>query len=761
MRERDLESLEYQKFLNLLAEFSHNYITQEKIKSLKPYTDRKVLEIEINKFLEFESIYTKEGYFPLSEFEDITSSLQLAKLEDSILSPKEIYDIGKILRIVKDVKNYFSGHSLVYLKSLFQSLTPLRELEKIISDSIDESFSIRDNASNDLYKIRKEIKEVEKEINNVLEKILNNPNFQDAIQEKLITVRRDRFVIPVKYNFSYKIKGIILDRSSSGNTVFIEPFEALSLNNKLSDLKLQESVEIRRILKFLTDIIRSKLNFISNSVNTLLELDILYSKLKFSKKFDCKFPQISENFELYNVKHPVFLLKNKPFVSLDILLEDKKGLVITGLNTGGKTVALKTAGITALIFQTAIPVPLDENSKMPVFKSIFIDIGDYQSIEENLSTYSAHIKNIKEIFDLADKESLILFDELIPGTDPDFASAIGIAILDYIKEKNIRVIATTHLKKIKQYVLKENYFKIAAVGFDKETLTPTYKIYYNTVGESMAFYIAEKLNLQEGVLEKAKIYISENLLTFEEMASNLSSLISQYEEKVKEVEKLKKEVEEEKAKYKKLISQLEKDKKEKWQESLKEVYDFVDKIREEGYQILKEIKEKQSGSDLERFIKEKKKIKLDLSQENVPEIKEGDTVKIKGKNQIGTVTSIRENKANVNFGGIKVWIDLNQLEKYEEKEKKQTFKLSRSKSDITPTLNLIGKTKEEALKILENYLDRAILEGYTTFKIIHGFGSGVLRNAVREYLDKSPYKVKYEDAPYNEGGLGATIVKIG
>ncbi len=760
MRERDLESLEYQKFLNLLTEFSHNKITQEKIRSLKPYADRKVLETEINKFLEFESIYTKEGYFPLSEFEDITSSLQLAKLEDSILSAKDIYDIGKILRIVKDIKSYFSGHSLAYLKNLYQSLTPLRELEKIISDSIDESFSVKDTASSDLYRIRKEIKEVEKEINNVLEKILNNPNLQDAIQEKLITVRRDRFVIPIKYNFSYKIKGIILDRSSSGNTVFIEPFEVLSLNNKLSDLKLQESIEIRRILKFLTDIIRTKLNFISNSFNALLELDILYTKLKFSKKFDCKFPQISENFELYNVKHPIFLIKNKPFVSLDILLNEKRGLVITGLNTGGKTVALKTAGIIALIFQTAIPVPLDENSKIPIFKSIFIDIGDYQSIEENLSTYSAHIKNIKEIFDYADEESLLLFDELIPGTDPDFASAIGIAILDYIKEKNIRVIATTHLKKIKQYVLKENYFKIASVGFDKEKLTPTYKIYYNTVGESMAFYIAEKLNLQKEIIERAKSYVSENLLTFEEMASNLSNLISQYEEKVKEVEKLKKELEEEKLKYQNLINQLEKDKKEKWKESLKEVYDFVDKIREEGYQILKEIKEKKSGSDLEKFIKEKKKIKLNTQKDNIPEFKEGDTVKIKGKNQVGKIISIRENKANINFGSIKVWIDLDKLEKYEEKEIKQTFKVNRSKSEITPTLNLIGKTREEALKILENYLDKAILEGYTTFKIIHGFGSGVLRNSVREYLDKSPYKVRYEDAPYNEGGLGATIVKI-
>jgi DNA mismatch repair protein MutS2 len=761
MRERDLESLEYRKFLNLLSSYTHNEITKNKINNLKPITNREFLEREIAKASEFESIFLKEGYFPLSEFPDITQAINLAKVEDSILSPKEIFEIGEILRIVKNVKSFLSNHTLNHLKKLFQNLTPLRELEKFITDSIDSDFTVKDSASKDLARIRKEIKEVEKLINNQLEKILNNPNYQDAIQEKLITLRRDRFVIPVKYNFSHRIKGIIQDRSSSGNTVYVEPFEVVPLNNKLTDLKLQENLEIRKILKFLTDIIRTKINFISNSFDALIEFDILYTKAKFSKAFSCRFPQIGESYQLYNAKHPIFLLKEKPFIPIDILLDEKRGLVITGPNTGGKTVALKTAGLLSLIFQSAIAIPVDEGSKIPIFNGIFIDIGDYQSIEENLSTYSAHIKNIKEMLDLADKNSLLLFDELIPGTDPDFASAIGIAILDYVKEKNIRVITTTHLKKIKAYVLNNDYFKIATVGFDKETLTPTYKIYYNAVGESMAFYIAQKLNLQKEIIEKAKSLISKDLLNFEELASKFSALISEYEEKIKEINQLKQQLELEKAKYENLAKQLEKDKKEKWRESLKEIQDFVEKIRQEGYEVLKEVKERQTGAPLEKFVKEKKNINIKTEEETkAEEIKEGDVVRIKGKTQEGTVIAIREDKANINFGGIKIWLPLSQLEKRQQKEEKTTFKITKSKTDITPSINLIGKTKEEAIKELEKYIDKVILEGYTTFKIIHGYGAGVLRNAVREYLDKLPFKLKYEDAPYHEGGLGVTIVRF-
>ncbi|WP_297888876.1 endonuclease MutS2 [Sulfurihydrogenibium sp.] len=763
MRERDFEAIEYNKFLQLLSGYSHNDLTKKVLVNLKPFDNPDKLHKEIKKTEELFSLYIKKGYLPLTEYPDISESLKIAVIEDSILSTKELFDIATLLKVVKEIKSFIEINQVEALKSLYHNLTPLKELEKAIIDSIDNTYSVKDNASTDLSKIRNQIKEVEKQINNLLENFLNKSAYEEAIQERIITLRRERFVIPIKYNYVGKIKGIIQDRSSSGNTVYIEPFEVVPLNNKLSDLKLQEQIEIRRILKFLTDLVRSKIEFIKKSFETVLEFDILQVKVRYAKEFNCTFPKEDKNLKLYNAKHPIFLLKNKPFNPIDILLENKKGLVITGSNTGGKTVFLKTAGLLSLLYKTAIPIPVAENSTIKLFDKVFIDIGDYQSIEENLSTFSYHIKNIKEILTLSNENSLILFDELIPGTDPDFASALGIAILDYVKEKGSYVIASTHLKKVKMYVLNSDYYRIASVGFDKETLQPTYKIYYDTVGESMAFYIAEKLGLPQKILQTAKKYVEEDVLKFQDLATNFSKLISKYEEEIKQIQALKNQLQEEKEKYEKLVQQLEKDKKERWKESLKDIQKYLENVKKEGYEILKQVKEEKSGSKLEKFIKTKKIELESMQKEEVKEeFKEGDTVRIKGKNQKGYIISIREDKANVDFGGLKVWINLSNLEKVKEdkKEENKSLKVSKPHSQIMPSINLIGKTKEEAIKELEKYIDNVILQGLTTFKIIHGYGTGVLRKAVREYLDRLPYKIRYEDAPYHEGGMGATIVYL-
>lgn len=763
MRERDFEAIEYNKFLQLLSGYSHNDLTKKVLVNLKPFDNPDKLHKEIKKTEELFSLYIKKGYLPLTEYPDISESLKIAVIEDSILSTKELFDIATLLKVVKEIKSFIEINQVEALKSLYHNLTPLKELEKAITDSIDNTYSVKDNASTDLSKIRNQIKEVEKQINNLLENFLNKSAYEEAIQERIITLRRERFVIPIKYNYVGKIKGIIQDRSSSGNTVYIEPFEVVPLNNKLSDLKLQEQIEIRRILKFLTDLVRSKIEFIKKSFETVLEFDILQVKVRYAKEFNCTFPKEDKNLKLYNAKHPIFLLKNKPFNPIDILLENKKGLVITGSNTGGKTVFLKTAGLLSLLYKTAIPIPVAENSTIKLFDKVFIDIGDYQSIEENLSTFSYHIKNIKEILTLSNENSLILFDELIPGTDPDFASALGIAILDYVKEKGSYVIASTHLKKVKMYVLNSDYYRIASVGFDKETLQPTYKIYYDTVGESMAFYIAEKLGLPQKILQTAKKYVEEDVLKFQDLATNFSKLISKYEEEIKQIQALKNQLQEEKEKYEKLVQQLEKDKKERWKESLKDIQKYLENVKKEGYEILKQVKEEKSGSKLEKFIKTKKIELESMQKEEVKEeFKEGDTVRIKGKNQKGYIISIREDKANVDFGGLKVWINLSNLEKVKEdkKEENKSLKVSKPHSQIMPSINLIGKTKEDAIKELEKYIDNVILQGLTTFKIIHGYGTGVLRKAVREYLDRLPYKIRYEDAPYHEGGMGATIVYL-
>ncbi len=771
MRDKDFEILEFQKFLKNFSEFSLNEKTKKEILRLKPTKDEHFLKNKIKETEEFINIVNYEGYFPLTEYPDIEDSLNLLKIEDSILSALEIKNIGTVFSIVREIKTFLSPHikNTEVLKNHFKNLYPSREVERIINDSIDSSGSIKDSASRDLSKIRKDIKEVERKVISILEHMVHKHAYSDIIQDKIVTIRKNRFVIPVRQNFASKLKGIIHDRSSSGHTIYLEPENVVELNNKLSDLKIKEKIEIRRILKFLTNILGDRYNQIYSNFEKIVYFDILYTKYKFGKEFNGVFPEIDNQIYLINAKHPLFLFNNKNFKPLDIIINsEKKGLVITGPNTGGKTVSLKTLGLLSLIFQTGIPIPVSEESKLPVFDGIFADIGDLQSIEEDLSTYSAHIQNIKEIIQSIDDKSLVLLDELIPGTDPDEGSAIGIGILKKLKEKGSFILITTHFKQIKMFALSDDYFEIASVGFDKKSLSPTYKIYYKTVGQSMAFYIAEKLGFDKEVLEDARSYLDESALKMEEVIEALEEYKTAYEKEHSELLKLKKELEESKEKYEKLVKELEAKKKEKWVKELKEVEDYVNSIRKEGYQIIQQIKENPSGKDLERFILEKKQTISDILEKEEEgseiEINIGDKVKFKGKNTVGEVISVRENKVNVNFNGLKMWVKISDLEKVaedkEERKVKRKFNVNRTRVRVSPEIKLIGKTKEEAISELNDYLDRAVLEGLSTIRIIHGYGSGVLRKAIREHLKNLPYNISFEDAPYSEGGMGVTIAHI-
>jgi len=770
MRQRDLNLLEYEKFLENLSNYTFNEKTKEKIKNLKPQTNENQVKKRINLVNDFIKIYERERFFPLSEFPDIENHLKLLSIEESILSSLEIKDIETILSISRQIKRFLQNSIRKENEEIFQLYRKLfssREIERIINDSIDEADFIKDSASRDLSKIRKEIKEIERKIVSILENIIHNYKYEDIIQEKIITTRKERYVIPVKENFSSKLKGIIHDRSSTGHTVFVEPINIVELNNKLSDLKIREQIEIRKILKFLTDTIRSSLRTIRQTFDAIIEFDTLLAIAKYSVEFSCSFPKFSKKVSLKEAKHPLFLMSNKKFNPIDIFIDSKnKGLIITGPNTGGKTVALKTLGIFSLLIQSGIPVPALENSEIPIFEGIFVDIGDYQSIEANLSTYSWHISNIKEILSKVNENSLVLLDELIPGTDPDEGSAIGIGILKFLKGKGTYTVATSHFRQIKLFALSDDYFEVASVGFDREKLFPTYTLHYKTIGQSMAFYIAEKLGFYKEILEEAKKYLNEENIKLDKALQKLEEYKIFYDEESKKVNQLKKQLEEEKEKYQKLNEELEKLKKQKWKESLKEIEEFVKQVKKEGYQILEEIKTSKSGKVIEQFGKKVKQQVLNQKKETEETLLEylniGDKVKIKGKNTIGEIISIRETKANVNFNGLKIWVPLKELERIEDvkTEKKTKFHVRRKKVNIKPEINLIGLTKDEAIKRLEEFLDKAILEGYTYLRIIHGYGSGVLRKAVREYLETSPYRLEFKDAEYNEGGMGVTVVEV-
>ncbi|RMD45324.1 MAG: endonuclease MutS2 [Aquificota bacterium] len=764
-----LNLLEYDKLLDRLSKLTLNEKTKKLIYKTKPSSEPKEVSKKNKEIDQFIQIFSREGYFPLNEYPDITEALNLLSIEESVLSPKDLLNITSVLLISRQIKNFLveSVRDKDLLLPLYKNLFSSRETEKIINDSIDPSGMVKDSASRDLRAIRTGIKEVEHKIIGILENMVNSYKYSDVIQEKLVTVRKGRYVIPVKQNFSSKIKGIIHDRSSSGQTIYLEPVNVVELNNKLSDLKIREHIEVRKILKFLTDILRKKIVQIRKTFDAIVYFDYLYTKAKFAKEFKCSIPEISQEVHLIQAKHPIFLLDKKEFKPLDIKIGDEnKGLVITGPNTGGKTVFLKTLGLISLMFQSGIPVPVSEGSKIPVFDGVFVDIGDMQSIEENLSTYSAHIENIKKILSNVSEKSLVLLDELIPGTDPDEGAAIGIGILKKLKEKKAYTVVTTHFRQIKIYALSDSYFEVASVGFDKKKLSPTYTVHYHSVGESMAFYIAEKLGFDSSVLEEAKKYLSETSIELNKAIRTLEEYKTRYEKEHEELIKLKLELSSEKEKYEKLTKELEEYKKEKWKKAVKEADEYISKLREEGYRILKEVKESKSGKELEKFIKEKRNSIGDfiLEDEDKKEINIGDIVKLKGKGMKGEVISVRENKANVNFNGIKMWVRISDLEKVEDERKerkeikfnikKQTHKIQK------PEVNLIGLTKEEAIRKLSDFLDKAILEGFSTIRIIHGYGSGILRKAVRDYLDTVPYKIKYEDAPYHEGGMGVTIAHI-
>ncbi len=771
MRERDLQLLEYEKFLDELATLTPNEKTQEKIKNLKPLKDEKVVKDKVSLQDSFLKIYEKERFFPLGEYPDISKSLEILKIRDSVLSPFEIRNIANLINISRQIKKFLQvkiEKEDSQLLNLYKNLYSSRETERIIYDSIDEAGFVKDSASRELAKIRSQIKETERKIISILESIIYSQKYDDIIQERIITTRRNRYVIPVKENYSSKIKGIIHDRSSTGHTIFLEPLNIVELNNKLSDLKIQEQIEVRKVLQFLTDILRTRIGGIRNAFNAVVEFDYLYTVAKYALKANARFPEIGQDFYLKEAIHPLFALLEKQFVPIDIIVDRKKrGLVITGPNTGGKTVALKTAGLFSLLVQTGIPVPVREDSRIPIVDGVFVDIGDYQSIEANLSTYSWHISNIKDILSKVSDKSLVLLDELIPGTDPDEGSAIGIGILKFLKGKNSFVIATSHFKPIKLFALSDDYFEVAAVGFDKEKLTPTYQIHYKTIGQSMAFYIARRLGFYEEILKEAEKYLSKESIQLEKAIEELEKYKVFYDIESRKVEQLRKQLEEEKRKYEKLNAELEELKKKKWKESIKEIEQFVDSIKKEGYSIIQNIKENPSGRELERFIK---KVKTEISSATVEKVEPerinleiGDKVKIKGKNTVGEVVSVREDRANVNFNGIKIWVPIKDLERIDaskREEKKTKFHVRRERVKIKPEINLIGLTRDEAIKKLSDFLDNAVLEGYTHLRIIHGYGSGTLRKAVREYLDSAPYNLEYKDAEYHEGGMGVTVVDI-
>ena len=722
------------------------------------------------------------------EIADIT--IEIKKLEsNNSLSTKSLLNLANILKQSQELKEYFNKDFLdiseyPILTNLFSELYSNKSIvDKIFSCIVDEN-TIDDKASKNLQSIRKQKRKLEQDIRGKLNDLIHSSSTSKYIQENIVTIRNDRFVIPVKEEYRLQIKGFVHDVSNVGSTVFIEPIAVFEMNNELSKLKTEEELEIEKILRELTKLFYPYTLELERDVELIGKLDFIFAKAKYSKSIKATTPIINTKKEIHlkNARHP--LIESSKVVPISLDLGEKFGvLLITGPNTGGKTVTLKTVGLLTCMACSGLNIPCDENSSIYVFDNIFADIGDDQSISDSLSTFSSHMLNIVEITKNATKNSLILVDELGSGTDPLEGANLAISILDYFKSVGSLVIATTHYQELKQYALITDGFKNASVEFDISTLSPTYKLLVGIPGKSNAFEISKKLGLDEKIIEKAKSHMNSSQIDIENLLKNI------YDNKSL-IEKEKTEIQEELLKVSNLRKSLEKDNKDLQKQELNiinndkmQARNILLDAKEEANDIIKQMNSVDSSNKLDNLRnKLNNKIK-DIKIQNVvknneikaisPEdIKQNMEVFVTTLEKEGIVISTHVSKSNevqVQVGNLKTNVKISDLAmpkrststQKNKKDNNNSSYTSISKSRTAKTeINVIGLNVEEAVFVVDKFLDDCSLAKLQTVRIVHGKGTGKLREGIHKFLKKHPHVKSYRIGTYGEGEMGVTVVEI-
>ncbi|GAE87477.1 recombination inhibitory protein MutS2 [Acetivibrio straminisolvens JCM 21531] len=654
--------------------------------------------------------------------------------------------------------------------------------------SILSEDEIADNASPTLANIRRQIRNAQESIKDRLNDIIRSSKYQKYIQEPIVTLRGDRYVIPVKQEYRSEIPGLIHDSSASGATIFIEPMAVVEANNNIRELKIKEQAEIEKILSELTEEVRGIADFLKSNVSILGLLDFIFAKSKFSLDYNCVCPVLNDEHKILIKKgrHP--LLDRKTVVPTDFWIgEDFNTLVVTGPNTGGKTVTLKTVGLFTLMTQAGLHIPANEGTGMSIFKKVYADIGDEQSIEQSLSTFSSHMKNIVGILKDVDEDSLVLFDELGAGTDPTEGAALAMSILEYLRNKGSTTVATTHYSQLKVYAVTTKFVENACCEFNVETLKPTYKLLIGVPGKSNAFAISKRLGLFDDIIERAKEFLTKDDIKFEDMLMSIEKNLSQSEnEKMRaesyrlEAEKLKKELELQK-------KRLDETREKFLQEAKAEARKILLEARREAEEIISEMKRLEQEAHNEQRQKEAEAMRLKLKRKidsiedilaaplvprntlvKPPEnLKPGDSVLIVNLNQKGTVITPpdKDGEAVVQAGIMKINVHISNLKLVDEQKSVLNSSgmgkigVSKTKS-ISTEIDLRGYNLEEAIESVDKYLDDAFISGLKEVSVIHGKGTGILRSGIQKYLKSDPRVKSFRLGKYGEGESGVTIVEL-
>lgn len=779
---KSMETLEYPKIINQLSEFTVSSLARKKAREILPAKEYSEVNKELEKTDDTVKILRLRGGLPLGTYHDVRPQLKRMEI-GAVSSGQEIVKIGQLLKGTREIYEFLADLKeekieLNHLYSIGERIVVLPKLESRIYSTLSESGEVLDSASQKLRGIRTSIRQTESGIRDRLNSIIRGSQAK-YLTDSLITMRNDRFVIPVKADNRNVFGGVVHGQSSTGQTLYVEPQKVLDLNNSLKELESEEKYEVERILLELSMDVVAYANGIIRNLEIMITLDLLQAKALYAREIKATRPTVREDneIELFQARHP--LIPEDEIVANDIRLGNLfKTVVVTGPNTGGKTVILKTLGLLQLMGQAGLYLPVEEGSSIGVFNHILSDIGDEQSIEQSLSTFSSHLTTIVSIFEVMDENSLVILDELGAGTDPQEGAALAISMLDSIGAVGSFAMITSHYPELKLYGYNRADTMNASMEFDIKTLKPTYKFKMGIPGRSNAFEIAQRLGMDKEIIDNAR-----ELMTSE--SQNLDEMIRDLDDKQKEAEETSRDLRRQLLEAEKLHRELknthedyQKEKEKLKKEAQAEANQIVDQTKEKADRIIEDLRAKQLASpdtsaikehefidaqsqlsDLKQEEERLKKNKVLQKEKDKQSFKEGQSVIVHSLGQRGTLVAKEDGEWIVQMGMLKMKLSESDLSVSQEEEKEtRGTSFYGATSSVRPELDLRGERVEAALSKLDQYLDQALLANYKKVTIIHGHGTGAVRKAVQEALKRNSRVKNYQAAPANQGGNGATIV---
>ncbi len=779
-------TLEFDKIADMLSAYGVMEVTKKRIIEAEVSESIKKVNKMQDETEDAITLITKKGSPPIMCTLDVRSSLKRAKMS-GVLSISEILSVGKVLETARRLKEYPDDIEALSLEEHFDALWQNKDLEKRIFRSIQDEETLADDASTDLADIRRKIRIANNKVRDTLKAIISSPAYAKCLQEQIITMRDDRYVVPVKAEHKGDIKGIVHDTSSTGATLFIEPMSVVEANNEIRTLMDKERDEIVRILSEFSAHIANDSELIEMTYGVIGDLDYIFARGHFALRYDCYRPILNDRgvLKLDRARH--LLIDAKKVVPVDIRLGDGfDTLVVTGPNTGGKTVVLKTAGLICLMAQAGLHIPAREGSVVPVFKNIFADIGDEQSIEQSLSTFSSHMVNIVDILKNVDENSLCLFDELGAGTDPIEGASLAVSILERVRLMGAKTMATTHYSELKTYALGTDGVENASCEFDVDTLAPTYRLLIGIPGKSNAFAISKRLGIDDDIIEQAKSYIAGENIKFEDILSELEKSRREAIDDKEKAEYYKTEAERMKEDTAEKKKRLEEKTEKILERARAEAREILEQARRDSEELLSEIRKTRQIKDNKKAQQEADKVRASLNKKisdnnaklsklqfkpqdesKAPKsVKTGDDVEIVTLRQQGVVCSLPDDNGNllVKVGIMKVKTNLKDLKLLSvskpQKQKGSSGANPGKTMNLSPEIDVRGETVDSAELLIDKFLDDAVLSSIGVVRIIHGKGTGLLRKGIHSFLKTRPYVKSYRLGVFGEGDAGVTVVEL-